>query len=479
MLSRLAHLTIRRRRLILVLAAIAFAVAGAIGGGVAEHLSSGGFDDPKSESSQAAGPPRGALRHRLPQPRAARHRRRGHRSTTPRSPAPASELTERLAAEPGVADVASYWSLGSPPPLRSTDATQALVVARIEGTQDDVVDRGGELADELSGPIDGGHGRGRRRGPGVPRGRHDDRARPRAGRDDRPADHDPPAAVHLPRRGRGRAAARDRRARRSSARSSCCRSWRRSPRCRSSPSTSRPRWASASPSTTACSSSPDTARSWPPGSSRAPAIVRTVRTAGRTVAFSALTVAASLCALLVFPLSFLRSFAYAGVVVAILAGLGAVVVLPALLAVLGHRVDALSLRRRAPKPVEEGIWHRVAAAVMRRPVPIATAVIVVLLLLGSPFRHLDLGLPDDRVLPASAEQPLRSTTRSAPTSTRRRPAPSPSSPPTRRAAGTGAARDAGDRRLRHHPVEARRRGPGRRGHRRLPRRPGRSRSARS
>ena len=78
-----------------------------------------------------------------------------------------------------------------------------------------------------------------------------------------------------------------------------------------------------------------------------PAVVRTVRTAGRTVAFSALTVAASLCALLVFPLAFLRSFAYAGVAVAVLAGLCAVVVLPALLAVLGHRVDALSLRRRA------------------------------------------------------------------------------------------------------------------------------------
>ena len=115
-----------------------------------------------------------------------------------------------------------------------------------------------------------------------------------------------------------------------------------------------------------------------------PAIVRTVRTAGRTVAFSALTVAASLCALLVFPLSFLRSFAYAGVAVAILAGVCAVVVLPALLAVLGRRVDALALRHRPVKPVDEGIWHRIAATVMRRPIPIATAVILVLLLLGQP-----------------------------------------------------------------------------------------------
>ena len=62
---------------------------------------------------------------------------------------------------------------------------------------------------------------------------------------------------------------------------------------------------------------------------------RTVRTAGRTVAFSAMTVAASLCALLVFPLAFLRSFAYAGVAVAFLAGFFSVVVLPAMLAALG------------------------------------------------------------------------------------------------------------------------------------------------
>ena len=53
MLSRFAHLTIRRRRLILVLAVVGFAMAGALGGGVAKHLSSGGFDDPSSESSQA------------------------------------------------------------------------------------------------------------------------------------------------------------------------------------------------------------------------------------------------------------------------------------------------------------------------------------------------------------------------------------------------------------------------------------------
>ncbi len=129
------------------------------------------------------------------------------------------------------------------------------------------------------------------------------------------------------------------------------------------------------------------------------AVQRTVNTAGRTVAFSALTVAASLAALLVFPLPFLRSFSYAGIAVVALAAVGAVVVLPALLAVLGPRVDKLRVFRRKPKEVGEGVWHRIALAVMRRPVPIATGVIGLLVVLGLPFLGVNLGLPDDRVLP--------------------------------------------------------------------------------
>src|SRR3546814_327463 len=139
------------------------------------------------------------------------------------------------------------------------------------------------------------------------------------------------------------------------------------------------------------------------------AVQRTVRTAGRTVAFSAVTVAASLCALLVFPLAFLRSFAYAGVVVAFLAGAFSVVVLPAILAVLGRRVDALTIFRRSTTATDEGFWHRMALFVMRRPVIVATAAIAILLFLGAPFRHIELSLPDDRVLPESASRDRKST----------------------------------------------------------------------
>ncbi|WP_370326125.1 MMPL family transporter [Euzebya sp.] len=141
------------------------------------------------------------------------------------------------------------------------------------------------------------------------------------------------------------------------------------------------------------------------------AVVRTRRTAGRTVLFSGLTVASSLAALAVFQFAFLRSFAWAGIAVVGLAvvGLavvGAVVVLPALLTVLGHRVNALTVRRvrtAAPGEATEGTWHRIAMAVMRRPVPIATVSTLLLLVLGLPFLDVALGFPDDRVLPPGAE----------------------------------------------------------------------------
>ncbi len=133
------------------------------------------------------------------------------------------------------------------------------------------------------------------------------------------------------------------------------------------------------------------------------AVTRTVQTAGKTVLISALTVAVSLSALLVFPLYFLRSFAYAGVAVVLLALLGSIVSLPALLAVLGHRVDSVRIgRRRTARAASEGTWHRIATLVMRRPIPIAATVVVVLVLLGAPFLRATFGAPDDRVLPTSA-----------------------------------------------------------------------------
>jgi RND superfamily putative drug exporter len=118
------------------------------------------------------------------------------------------------------------------------------------------------------------------------------------------------------------------------------------------------------------------------------AVLTTIRTAGRTVLFSALTVGLSLSALAVFPMYFLRSFAYAGLAVVALAAAGSLLVLPACLALIGTRVNALDLRvlaRRAlrrpepaAKPPERAFWYRLAGVVMRRPVLLGLAVIAIL-----------------------------------------------------------------------------------------------------
>ncbi|GIF37914.1 membrane protein [Actinoplanes xinjiangensis] len=128
------------------------------------------------------------------------------------------------------------------------------------------------------------------------------------------------------------------------------------------------------------------------------AITTTVRTAGRTVVFSGLTVAASLSALLLFPFAFLRSFAYAGILVVVLAVLGALTILPAALAVLGPR----ALRRRPPPPADDGIWGRLGGHVMRRPVLFTALGLLIVGVLAAPALGLRLGLPDDRVLPPTA-----------------------------------------------------------------------------
>jgi RND superfamily putative drug exporter len=143
------------------------------------------------------------------------------------------------------------------------------------------------------------------------------------------------------------------------------------------------------------------------------AVRRTMQTAGRTVLFSALTVGLSLAAMLVFPVYFLRSFAYAGLAVVGLATLAALVLLPSLLTLLGPRVDALDLRagirrllrRPTPetKPLEQSFWYRFAGVVMRRAIPVALLVTAVLVLLGLPFTQAHFAYPDDRVLPAGAQ----------------------------------------------------------------------------
>jgi uncharacterized membrane protein YdfJ with MMPL/SSD domain len=138
------------------------------------------------------------------------------------------------------------------------------------------------------------------------------------------------------------------------------------------------------------------------------ALRRTLQTAGRTVLFSSVTVAAAVAALAIFPQRFLYSMGIAGAIVALLAATLALTVLPALLAVLGPRVNALSpprLRRAAERdarPERSGAWYRLARLVTQRPVPVAVASASVLIALAIPFAQVRFITADAGVLPPSA-----------------------------------------------------------------------------
>jgi trehalose monomycolate/heme transporter len=135
------------------------------------------------------------------------------------------------------------------------------------------------------------------------------------------------------------------------------------------------------------------------------AVARTVATAGRTVAVSGVTVAVALTSLMLFPEDFLRSMGYGGVATVAVDMLAALTVLPALLAVLGHRVNALRIRRSVRKPPAaeaSGAWYRLARSVMRRPVAYVAVLVIALLALGAPFLKISWGGLDARALPASA-----------------------------------------------------------------------------
>jgi RND superfamily putative drug exporter len=404
-------MVVKYRVVVLATALVAMVIAAVLGGGVASSLSSGGFTDPDAESVVAAevlaaefgaAPPDIVMVVRVP----------GGSVDDPGGAAEAVALAERLAAEAHVLSVSSYWTLGSPPGLRSDTGDAALVFASLEGTDGEVLERSAAIAEEYRGTIGeldvavGGPG------PLFSEIQHTIEADlVRAETIAFPITlllmviiFGSLVAAFLPlgvgvfailgtflvlqvltgftevsifalnlttALGLGLAidyalfvVSRFRE---------------------------------------------ELAGGWDPHE----AARRTVLTAGRTVVFSAGTVAVSLAAMLVFPLSFLRSFGYAGIAVVALAGMGAVVVLPALLAVLGHGVDRLRIRKVKATPEGSGVWHRIATTVMKRPVPIATAVIVALVVLGSPFLGVRLTQSDDRVLaPGSAAREVGDALRS-------------------------------------------------------------------
>jgi RND superfamily putative drug exporter len=154
------------------------------------------------------------------------------------------------------------------------------------------------------------------------------------------------------------------------------------------------------------------------GRPTAEAIAATMATAGRTVLVSGLTVALSLASLLIFPMAFLRSMGWGGVAAVLVAMLAALTVLPALLAVLGPRINALGWsRRRRVRPHPQGSgaatgggagWERLARSVMRRPVWYVVGVVALLGALAAPFLRAEFGGFDERVLPVGT--PSRTVT---------------------------------------------------------------------
>ena len=137
------------------------------------------------------------------------------------------------------------------------------------------------------------------------------------------------------------------------------------------------------------------------GKSVEESVIKTVATAGRTVFFSGITVMITLASLMFFPEMFLKSFGYAGVTVVAMAILGALVPLPAILALLGTRIDKIVVRRSAITPKEDGRWAQTARFVMRRPVSVVVLSLVLLGILAAPIQNIVFSQVDSRVLPAS------------------------------------------------------------------------------
>ena len=403
-MQRLGHVIARWRWAVLAATAVFVVVAGAVGGDVKSRLSAGGFEDTAAPSTRAAhllesvfgqGSPNIVLVVTA----------KGGDVDAPEVVARGNALTQELATVPGVTQATSYWSLGSPPPLKGTDGRQALVLARVKGDEDAVRDAAavvGPAFTRSDDTIDVRVG-----GPGEVFMEISHQAE---------KDLTKAEAISLPVTllllllvfGSVVAA-------------------------------SLPLLVGAIAVVgtfavlTAFTGFTEVSvfalnlttalglglaidyslfivsryrEELAHGRRPEVALLRTMQTAGRTVVFSACTVAISLGALLVFPLSFLRSFAYAGVGVVALAAAGAVIVLPALLAVLGPRVDKGRIRRRQREVTaasdRSGFWYKRAHAVMKRPVVIAVVATTALAVLGLPFFGFRAGQSDDRVLAEDA-----------------------------------------------------------------------------
>ncbi|GGW64157.1 MMPL family transporter [Streptomyces xantholiticus] len=421
MLNRIGRIAVRRCRLVLLGVVLVTALFGAVGGGVVEDLSAGGFEDPKSESSRASaelsdrfgiGSPNMVLLVRAGE-------QTGERVDSAAAETAGRRLTDRLRKEHGITQVVSYWTAGKPKALLAEDGTAALVVARVKGDVDAATDRLEELRPQYAGKVDGFDIKlGGSLAVGHETGKTVEKDLQKA-----EAFAFPvllvllvlifgsvvaallPLLVTLPVVfgtlftlrmfslatdvsvfalnvatvvGLGLAVDYS---------LFLLSRYKEELRARGADINDREQ--------------------------RGEAIRAAVRSAGRTVLFSAVTVSLSMAALALFPLYFLRSLAYAGIAVPLLAAMVTLFLVPAMLSLLGPRIDRWNLRtglrrllrrpERGPRAADEGMWHRLALFVMRFPVPVATAAVLLLLALGLPFLGAKFGLPDDRVMPPASQ----------------------------------------------------------------------------
>ncbi|MDX2598532.1 MMPL family transporter [Streptomyces caniscabiei] len=400
-----------RPRLSLLVALVLTALAVVAGSDVADRLGSGGWEDPAAQSTYATK----ALEREFPdsQPNFLLLVDAGETSVdAPAVAAEAKELTERLTAEKGVTGVGSYWLTGAPT-LRSEDGTEALIAARLTG-DDTAVNK---TLDRIAPELRGTHGPVEVKVGGILAVRHEMQTTIqedllRAEMIALPVTlvllvmvFGSAVAALLP-LGVGIVAILGTNA--------ILRGL--------TEVTDVSVFALNLTTAMGLGLAIDYAlfivrrfrEELSTGADSLTAVATTLRTAGRTVLFSALTVAVSLAAMMVFPQYFLKSFAYAGIAVVLLAAAAALILLPAALVLLGDRVNALDLRKLfkrrgaktgddSPAKEEGAAWGRMAALVMRRAPYFAVATTAGLLLLGLPFLGVKFGTADDRQLPSTAE----------------------------------------------------------------------------
>ncbi|MGW6506333.1 MMPL family transporter [Streptomyces niveus] len=405
MFASLARFTTHRSKLVLYLSGVLLVLAGALGGGVISTLSAGGFTDSATESARTAEVLDGRFGSGAPNLTLLVTDERG--VDDPSVSAAGARLTERIGAEDGVEQALSYWTLGKAPALRGEGGDSAMVLVRITGDEDQVQKTLERIQPEYDGTVEGLETRVG--GVAV------------ANKEITETTSDDLLLIEMvtfpvllvvmlfvfrsvvaalvPLAVAGLTIV-------------------------SVLLTLRVLTLFTDVSVLATNVATGLGlglaidyglillkryrEELHGGASTDEAIATALRTAGRTVLFSAVTVALALAGLLVFPFYFLRSFAYAGIPTALLAALVSITFLPALLKALGPRIDkgrvlGRGKEEKPPKPETERFWYRLATNVMRFPVPVAVAVIGLLLFLGSPFLSLHMSLADDRVLPADTQ----------------------------------------------------------------------------